>query len=117
MVHPPFFKSSNIMKFFYGIVNNYVDITDIVKEKCIINDCVCIPAADDDRALIFQDPVYGKVKHILVLDDHDQERIFPAYQYIMLNLFDGKLDFTNKETFQHVKRRQNWWQEEGKFMT
>lgn len=58
------------MKFFYGYENNYVEITNLVLEKCLVeNSKVFIPKTDPARANIFGDPFPGILKHIVVCED------------------------------------------------
>lgn len=56
------------MKILYGVENNYLDITDKVKEICYNSDIqeFVIPKTDEERAYLFGDPIYGVVKHILI---------------------------------------------------
>ena len=52
----------------YGVENNYVNITDKVKQHFIVNSKVEIPKDDNLRAFLFGDHIYGTVKHIFIID-------------------------------------------------
>ena len=58
------------MKFIikYGTEFNNIDVTDIVLEKCKINNSICIPENDERRACLFTDPVFGIKKYIFIVD-------------------------------------------------
>ena len=73
------------MKFLYGIKDNYIDITNIVYEKCIINNKIHIPSNDLSRANIFGDPLIQIVKHI-VLEDEYGKKIFTINDEINIPL-------------------------------
>jgi hypothetical protein len=51
------------MNIYYGIQNNYIDVTEIIKTKNI----KIIPADDVKRSLLFEcEPAFGILKHILI---------------------------------------------------
>lgn len=53
---------------FYGKGLNFIDVTEIVYEKCIMNDTLVIPSGDMNRYNIFNaDPTIGIVKEIRVV--------------------------------------------------
>jgi len=54
------------VKILYGSENNYIDVTDICKEKLTYNNITHIPSNDNIRASILGDPAFGIVKHILI---------------------------------------------------
>ena len=57
------------MKIFYGIEEEYIDVTKVCHLKLIVNGILTIPVGDDNRAEIFGDPLYGVVKHIKIGND------------------------------------------------
>lgn len=59
-------KNPDKVKILYGIENNYVDVTNICKEKLNINGIINIPPDDVLRANIFGDHIHGTLKHILI---------------------------------------------------
>ena len=101
------------MKFLYGIKDNYIDITNIVYEKCIINNKIHIPCNDLLRANIFGDPLIQIVKHI-VLEDEYGKKIFSINDEINIPLdkeIKTKYDIIfliisskNKSCYQEMKR-------------
>ena len=101
------------MKFLYGIQNNYIDITNVVYERCIINNKIHIPSNDLARASIFGDPLIQVVKHI-VLEDEYGKKIFTINDEINIPLdkeIKTKYDIVfliisskNKNCYQEMKR-------------
>ena len=86
------------MKIYYGIKDNYSDVTYIAKIKLLKNGILKIPCNDVKRAEILGDPIFGIVKNIKIGDviyKHDEE--------IILNLDE---EVTNE--------RKIWWNEIGK---
>jgi FkbM family methyltransferase len=61
----------------YGVVGQYVDITEIAKRFCYDNSTIIIPKGDDNRSRLFADPCYGKTKHICITQD-DVKTLYDA---------------------------------------
>lgn len=53
----------------YGVLNNYIDVTNICYSKLIINNILTIPAGDGNRANIFGDPLHGTLKSIFIVNN------------------------------------------------
>jgi FkbM family methyltransferase len=64
------------MKFYYGANSTYIDITEIVYNKYLVNNIITIPNSDINRANIFGDPLHGIVKNIKVVDNNNNVKIF-----------------------------------------
>jgi FkbM family methyltransferase len=62
---------------YYGILNNNIDVTDIVFEKCIRNNIIFIPGHCDDRDSLFGDPLPRVNKYVFfnIRDDCNSEHI------------------------------------------
>lgn len=78
------------MSVLYGVEDNYKDVTMIVLQRCIVkgfgnSQDIAIPQGDDARAAIFGDPVYGKLKHIVVKYDGKQ-LVYPHYHPVQIPL-------------------------------
>jgi len=58
-----------MFSFRYGILNNNIDVTDKVYNKCINNNVLFIPSDDNRRANLFSDPLFGVVKSIIIMDN------------------------------------------------
>jgi hypothetical protein len=54
------------MKIFYGIQNNYIDVTEICLSKLIKNNIITIPSNDHNREKYFTDPLPGILKKIFI---------------------------------------------------
>jgi hypothetical protein len=57
------------IKILYGIINNYIDVTNICLQKINNNSIITIPHGDCNRTKIFSDPIYGTLKKIFILVD------------------------------------------------
>ena len=73
------------IKFYYGVNQKQLDITDIVIEKCMNNNKIVIPQGDNERAAIFTDPLYGVVKNIYIKKNNSYCLCDPK-KYIYLDL-------------------------------
>jgi FkbM family methyltransferase len=51
----------------YGTEEKYVNVTSIALSKCLYKEKIYIPGNDVSRANIFGDPLFGVVKHIMVV--------------------------------------------------
>ena len=103
------------MKFLYGIQNNYIDITDIVYNKCIINNKIYIPSNDLTRASIFGDPLIQVVKHI-VLEDEYGKKIFTINDEINIPL-DKEIKTKYDIIFLIISSKNNNYYQEMKRLT
>ena len=75
------------MRFFYGIIDNKIDVTDICLSKLLKNNIITIPYNDSNRAIYFSDPLDGILKSVFILI-HD---ILYEYKYnyeIKINILD-----------------------------
>ena len=52
----------------YGSLYKSIDITQVVYEKCKIDNFLYIPAGDVNRASIFGDPLPGILKTIFIIE-------------------------------------------------
>ena len=82
------------IKILYGIINNYIDVTNICLQKINNNSIITIPHGDCNRTKIFSDPIYGTLKKIFILVDGE------LYEYddtlaIKINLTDNSITTTN----------------------
>ena len=57
------------MKVYYGVKNNYKDITNICLTKLTYNNIITIPHNDIIRAIHFGDHIYGVLKNIVIYDE------------------------------------------------
>jgi hypothetical protein len=103
------------MKFLYGIQNNYIDITDVVYNKCIINNKIHIPRNDLARASIFGDPLIQVVKHIVLEDDYGK-KIFTINDEINIPL-DKEIKTKYDIIFLIISSKNNNYYQEMKRLT
>ena len=98
------------MKILYGCSPNYIDVTKIAIEKCLIGDILLIPSDDDNRAKLFGDPMFRVLKHILIVENewclNEKQTRYDADQVISLNI---KTMLPEKLVYNPKK----WWREEG----
>jgi len=83
------------MKFFYGITNNYFDVTDICLTKLNNNNIITIPKNDFSRSLHFTDPLIGTLKKIFILDDDNNLKEYEDNYVIKINILDNTITTTN----------------------
>ena len=79
------------MKIYYGIENFYIDVTEKVNQLCYHKDIdyIIIPKTDDERAQLFGDPIYGSVKHILIVinkNDNEDNEIIQRYDNSIIRI-------------------------------
>jgi len=82
------------MKIYYGIENNYTDVTEICFNKLLSNNIITIPDKDCNRAYYFGDPNCGILKKIFISINNDNELI----QYndeckIYINIITNKISY------------------------
>ena len=74
------------LKFYFGINNKQIDITNIVIEKCMNNNKITIPQGCNERSNIFSDPLFGVVKNIYIINNNNYcVSVDKEYIYIDLN--------------------------------
>ena len=81
------FTLPNTYKFYYGIEDNKIDITDVVFEKCYNNSIIIIDGGDSNRAALFGDPLYGILKSIYIRNG-DYNFIANDNEYIHIDLLN-----------------------------
>jgi hypothetical protein len=64
------------MKFFWGHPNNYINITNICYEKLLIDNKIIINKEESFKLNTFGDPINGIVKHIKVIDEYGNIKVF-----------------------------------------
>jgi FkbM family methyltransferase len=75
---------------YYGIQNQYIDVTSIAFEHCLFNNNICIPSGDHSRTEIFGDPLPHILKHIKIIHQ-DKEHIVEANVDVLITP-DGLID-------------------------
>jgi FkbM family methyltransferase len=83
---------------YYGILNNLLDVTNIVFQKCLIDNIIFIPGNCDDRDTLFGDPIYGINKYIFfnIEDNIRKENIEMHSFYRDINVF---YDISNRKFY------------------
>lgn len=100
------------MKFFYGTnEHKYVDITSKVLSECFNKNKIYIPSGDEKRAAIFEDPLVGILKNIMIIFNDGISKIFDDKMEINLELVNNEF----KEITLGNKRK-DWWNNTGKFI-
>lgn len=77
------------MKILYGTENHYIDVTERAKEMCTIGNTIIIPRTDEERGKLFGDPIFGQVKHILIVDythEENKKEIVQKYEQSIIRL-------------------------------
>ena len=73
------------MRIYYGILTNFIDVTEICFHRLRNNHIITIPSGDSNRAIYFGDPIYGKLKKIF-LEDGDNTFIYEEFYKIIIDL-------------------------------
>jgi FkbM family methyltransferase len=55
-----------MIEIYYGLIENKINVTNVVFEKCAKNGIICIPGHCDDRDRLFSDPAPYKNKYIFI---------------------------------------------------
>lgn len=63
------------MRITYGTREHNIDVTEKVFQKCVINHIVHIPKGDENRAVLFTDPLPYTLKSIFIdFEEHDHNK-------------------------------------------
>ena len=117
------------MKFFYGIENNYIDITYEVLENCLSENIIKIPLYDTERAAIFGDHIIGILKNIKVIFDDNTIKIYNSNQIAIFEIINNNLVEINNNLVEinnnlveinnnlvEINYRTIWWNKIGKYI-
>jgi hypothetical protein len=83
------------MHIYYGIVNNYVDVTEICLSCLNHNNIITIPAGDHNRTPYFGDPLYGTLKKIFIFNNVEQSE-YDVFCTIKINIIDNTITTTRE---------------------
>jgi FkbM family methyltransferase len=78
------------MHIYYGIVNNYIDVTEICLSRLNHNNIITIPAGDGNRTPYFGDPLYGTLKKIFIFNNGEQSE-YDDLHTIKINIMDNTI--------------------------
>ena len=73
------------MKINYGIINNNIDITKNVLEKCIKQNVIYIPSGANRRDFLFTDPLVNIHKFIIIYDNEGNYTEYDEYTEIYID--------------------------------
>jgi FkbM family methyltransferase len=82
------------MHIYYGIANNYVDVTEICLSRLNHNNIITIPAGDGNRTPYFGDPLYGTLKKIFIFNNGEQSE-YDVFCTIKINIMDNTITTTH----------------------
>lgn len=95
-------------QFYYGITNNYIDITNIVFEKILKNNIIIIPKDDISRSLIFGDHLKDIYKNIKVIDNINNIcKIFYDGEHINIDINKSFITLSKKLFNEYVNLNTN----------
>lgn len=84
------------MKIFYGLLENFMDVTDICLSKLTYNDFIIIPNNDIIRAFFFGDPIPYTVKKIFI-SINDNLTVYDDFLKIKIDLKDNSITTINEK--------------------
>lgn len=82
------------MKIYYGIKNDYVDVTSICMEIMKNGDIITIPNNDITRANYFTDPLYG-IHKFIIIDNDGYMSEYDEYSELKINIVSGEISISN----------------------
>jgi FkbM family methyltransferase len=88
-------------KITYGLYYDYIDITQIVLKKCVNNNIIYIPDSEELRSDIFNDPLPGVKKYIMIEDENNKKTRYSHSEKVYINLLTNEIttdDITEKKT-------------------
>lgn len=80
----------NPIKITYGTDYSNIDITDISMQKCIQNNIIHIPNDDQERNILFGDPLPGIKKYVFIVSGNTTYTI-DYYDYVNIDIKNNKL--------------------------
>jgi FkbM family methyltransferase len=81
-----------MIKIYYGITNNIIDVTDICLKQLLNDNIISIPCGDNLRASIFTDPLFGTLKKIIILNTEDDVFTeYDAFTEIKINIINNTI--------------------------
>ena len=83
------------MKIYYGVTNNFIDVTSVCIEKLTNNNILSIPRGDHSRAFFFGDPLCGTLKKIFI-ENNDILTEYDDFTQIKINLLNNTIITTNE---------------------
>ena len=84
------------MKIFYGITNNFIEITNICLSKLTNNNIITIPSGDQNRANYFTDPLIGIHKKIIIsINDNLTE--YDEFIMLKINIINNTITTINEQ--------------------
>ena len=83
------------MKFYYGVLDINIEVTDYVLSKLIKNNIIMIPRGDLSRASLFKDPIAMVHKFFIIKDDNDIITKYDEYMSIYIDISNNSI-YTSK---------------------
>lgn len=78
------------MNIYYGIKNNYIDVTNFCIENLKNGDIITIPEGDMSRANYFTDPLYG-IHKFIIINNNGNVMEYDEYSKLKINLVTGEV--------------------------
>lgn len=79
------------MKFCYGLIESYIDVSKICKTTLAFKHMITIPNGDDNRAEYFSDPCYGKQKSVFIFHENGHIDVFGEEYMVQINTLNNKI--------------------------
>ena len=84
-----------IMKIYYGIMHNSIDVTNICINKLMNGNIITIPDGDNNRAYYFTDPLYGVHKNVII-ENNGIKTEYDQYLEIKIDMLNNKTTIIDK---------------------
>ena len=89
------------MKIYYGVTNNFIDVTNICLQQLMQNSIIIIPVGDLNRARYFTDPLINIHKKIII-EDNGIINEYDEFTQIQINIINN-IDNNDKISIIHSK--------------
>lgn len=90
------------MKIFYGIDNEHADVTLKCYQDLMTDNIICIPNTERSRFLLFGDPVYGKLKEIVIVNDNGKLTTYDHTKIVYIDTIHDKI-YENDDIPDHIQ--------------
>ncbi len=83
-----FFNENPLVSVKYGTMEKNVDITQWVVDEDSLQ--IVVPAGDEERAMLFSDPIFGVKKSVFICNTNYPEKrvVFSSEQEVNVNFYD-----------------------------
>lgn len=90
------------MKILYGLGEETIDVTSICYQHLMKDNIIRIPPTEKSRFLLFTDPAYGKLKEIILVNDHGEITTYDHTKTVYIDTIHNKIH-ENDDIPEHIQ--------------